>query len=119
MIHRGFICTLVLIALLDLSCKSPKSEIQIPENVLSKDSMASLLTDIHLLEAVVDLNLSPSGVAAIQPDKYYPVFAKHHTTRTQYDSSLAYYSANIALLNSIYDEVIANLSRKQAELNKH
>jgi hypothetical protein len=105
--------------LFTMACSSPTPEVAVPVNVLSKDSIAAILVDIHLLEAVIDLNLVPGGNDLKNNQKYYPVFKKHNITRQQYDSSMVFYSSNPALLNQIYDNVIAALSRKQAELNKH
>lgn len=78
--------------------------------------MVNILTDVQILEATIDLNIV-SGTA--KTDNHSSIFKKHHITRQQYDSSMLFYSSHPELLTQIYDKVIAELSKKQVELNKH
>ncbi len=104
--------------LLSTACNSPEPQVVIPSNMISEDSMVRILVDVHLVEASINMGLLNNPVNPTQTDKIYPVFKKHSITRQQYDSSLNFYSSNPQLLNKIYERVIANLSQKQAELNR-
>ena len=110
---------LTFFILTSFACNSSAPEVIIPPEVMSKDSMVSILVDVHLLEATIDLGIMQGAIDPKQADKYYPVFKKHNITRQQYDKNLLFYSSHPELLDQIYDKVIAGLSRKQAELNKH
>lgn len=110
-----FICILSLSLFLFADCRSHSTEAVPPSTVLSKDSMLSVLTDLQLLEAGIDLGLVPITGALIQPEKLYVVFKKHGISRGCYDSSLVFYSAHPELLSKIYEKLISDLSKKQAE----
>jgi hypothetical protein len=110
--------SLFFLLLLLFACNSSTEEVKVPSAIISQDSMAVLLTDVHLLEAAIDLNLI-STAGKQQPDKYYGIFKVHNISRQHYDSSLAFYSEHPELLNKIYDVVIERLSKKQIDLNKH
>ncbi len=113
-----FICVLSVSLLLLSDCSSPNQEVVPPLTVLSKDSMLSVLTDLQLLEAGIDLGLVPV-TRDVKSDKQFVVFKKHSISRAFYDSSLVFYSAHPELLGKIYEKLIADLSQRQAELNKH
>lgn len=108
-----------LLIFIAFACNSSKPEVTLPANVVSKDTMVDILVDVHILEATIDLGIMKSEIDLKQTDKYYPIFKKHNITRQEYDKSLLFYTSHPELLNQIYDNVIAGLSRKQAELNKH
>ena len=109
------ICLLSLSLFLLADCRSHSPEVVPPSTVLSKDSMLSVLTDLQLLEAGIDLGLVPITGATVRPDKQYAVFKKHGISRAYYDSSLVFYSAHPELLSKIYEKLISDLSKKQAE----
>ncbi len=103
-----------------VACTSSNAPVVIPATVLPKDSMVSLLVDIHLLEASIDqgmINGTVKGNAnAAHPVTCYRIFESHHTTRSAYDRSMAFYCAHPDLLAKLYEQVISELSRKQIGL---
>jgi hypothetical protein len=99
------------------ACNSAKTEIAIPSGILTKDSMVSVLVDLQLLQATIDLGLI-SGVEKPK-DKFYNIFKNHGISRSQYDSSLEFYSSHPETLSKMYVKIISELSRKQAKLAKH
>ena len=101
------------------ACKSHPGEVAIPRSILEKDTMLSVLKDLSLLEAGIDLGLVPGAGTPSQPDKYYTIFKKHSISKGEYDSSLVFYSSHPELLSKIYEKLITDLSKSQAELNKH
>lgn len=113
---NGIFALLIFIA---FACNPSKPEVTLPANIVSKDTMVGILVDVHILEATIDLGIMKSEIDLKQTDKYYSIFKKHNITRKEYDKSLLFYTSHPELLNQIYDNVIAGLSRKQAELNKH
>jgi hypothetical protein len=94
--------------------------VEIPENMLSKEKMAKVMVDIHLLEASMNLNafhpqkqVEVNNVIPFQED----VLKKHNITKKQYDESFYFYSRNPKLLGEVYDMVLSDLSQMQAEVN--
>lgn len=104
----------IYIAFLALSlaaCGSEKKE-KIPAGILPKEKMIAVITDLHVAEAAINLNL-------LRPDSLYDVYEKNKITKQQYDSSFKYYSLNPEKLVEIYNEVLNEISKKQAEFAKY
>jgi len=96
-----------------ISCKN-KNQAEIPSNILSKDEMVGVLTDVYILESSVDLNLVSGSVNKKDSSLFYDVFTNNKVTKKQYEESLAFYKIHPELLNEIYDSVLTSLNRKQA-----
>jgi hypothetical protein len=97
-----------------ISCKQNKPD-EIPENILAKDKMILVLTDMHILESAINLNLVSANFTANDSVMFYNVFENNHTSKKQYEESLNFYKSHPKLLNELYDSVLVLLSRKQAE----
>ena len=79
--------------------------------------MVSILTEIHLAQAVVATNV-PGDTARFTTGDYLPsIFKKYHTTQQRFDKSLRFYSGQPVLLDSIYKEVLDELNRKEGEID--
>jgi hypothetical protein len=93
--------------------------VPIPDNVLSKEKMAQILTDMHLLEASMNLNIANTVVTVETPDmenNVRLVLKKNAVTKEQYETSFAFYTAHTELLSEIYTEVLNDLSKLQAKV---
>lgn len=95
-----------------------KKEVKIPDNILSKEKMTAVLTDVHIVEAMINLNLVRIGNTPQDTTNYYNIFKKNNTSRKQYEDSFKFYSDHPELFKEIYDGVLIELSKKQAEVNK-
>lgn len=99
-----------------VACSEKKVE-QIPANILSKEKMAELLLDVHLLESAISINTI--SIDKSNPDDPLPTFnvlKKHHVSKQTYDSSFVYYADHPNQLSEIYQEVLDSLSRLQANV---
>lgn len=90
------------------------------EKVLSKRKMASILTDIHIADAVLntqryDLNRLENLDSLYL---YKEVFEKNDVTRDEFVSSLQYYSKYPRRLDEIYTLVVNDLSSRQESLRE-
>ena len=99
------------------SCK-PK-EAKIPAGILPKEQMVSVLTDVHLAEAALTLNTKNDSAALVAAGYYNFIYQSHRITKKQFDESLDFYTKHPELLEKIYEEVINELSKKQAEAVNH
>lgn len=93
-----------------------KKEEKIPENILPKDKMIKVMVDVHIAEAAIQnkylsLNDSTKKIAA---GYYRNLFEKNKITEQQFRESFLYYAHHLDLFNKIYEEVINELSKKQA-----
>jgi hypothetical protein len=85
--------------------------------VASPDSMVSILTDIHLLDGVVNtVNLKDTAMDSLARADYNIVLAKHGMDRRSFEESIHYYAFHAEELDKIYEKVIINLGKKESEL---
>jgi hypothetical protein len=109
---------LLLIFLLPLlfSCSDP-DVIVVPDSVLPKEKMADVMVDIHLLEATLNIHAGGNDKDLV-PAKIN-IYEKHQISKTQFEESYKFYTENPELLAEIYQKVLDNLSKLQAEtMNK-
>ncbi|MBL0330708.1 MAG: DUF4296 domain-containing protein [Bacteroidetes bacterium] len=110
------IITLFCIVFLS-ACTSIEDRVDIPDTVLSQQKMSEVLVDVHLLEASLNVNAYSKGQVImnnIQPDS--DILKKNAITKEQYDSSFNFYAQNPILLAEVYQLVLNNLSKMQAEV---
>jgi len=107
--------SLFIFCLLSASCGNG-NKIKIPKDVISKDSMVEVITDVHLVQASQRLGVVIDSADTGQFTSFEYVWRKHHITENQYKKSLDFYTLNPSLLDSIYENVLNNLSKQKAEL---
>jgi hypothetical protein len=106
---------IAILLCISLFACSEKKSVSIPDTVLSKEKMAVVLVDIHLMEACMNMNINNdknSGSAPLVAD----VFKKNKITKKQYDESFEFYTQNPQLLGEIYQSVLNDLSKMQAQV---
>ena len=79
--------------------------------------MAAVITDIHLSEAETSLRTFPDSTSS-EKVSFNKIFEKHSITKKQYEESLSFYIDNPELLDSVYTNVLNELSKKQGEVAK-
>ena len=109
--QRLTIFFLLGIFLLSLSC-SRKSDL-----VLSKKEMASLLTDVHKGESLIEINHNQFSSDSMRRVMKQSVLDAHGVTQQQWDSSLSYYGRNIEQYIELYDIVIEGLEQELKNVN--
>jgi len=88
-----------------------ESELKVPDEVIPRDSMIMLMADIHLAEA----RLLLGGGGGEMKNKYLQnVLYKHGTDTARFNRSFNFYSAHPDYFTKMYDEVIVEISRRQA-----
>jgi hypothetical protein len=119
------------------SCGSKQEEVSVtadpPEDLIPREKMVLVLADVHLLESVIGFKapnggsrtpfkLTPTDQIQMLPDKpnpvavpYYEIFSRHGYTRDQYERSLQWYALDAEEYSLMYDEVINELTRRQAQ----
>lgn len=97
------------------SCK--EKTVIIPDSVLAQDTIAAILVDMQLAEAMkIKAGITDSLAKDSLLVQYALIFKKHHISQEQFEQSFAFYKANPKLLEEIYDKTINELSRMQAML---
>jgi hypothetical protein len=86
-----------------------------PTHLLNKAQMAELLTQVHLLEAAVNLkNAQNQSLNKRDSLPYNDIFRKYNIDYAQFQENYKYYASTPKELETIYDEVITDLTRMQA-----
>lgn len=73
--------------------------------------MATVLTDLSLMEAAVNAQTNPGT----NPDSTikFNLYKQHMISREQYESSLKYYSSHPSEFKEVYDIVLKNLNQQK------
>lgn len=101
---------LIALGLISLSCR------RTPSGVLSKKEMSRLLADMHIAESVVDLNQNEYHSDSMKRVLKESVLRHHGVTQETFDTSLVWYGQHLDMYIKVYDDVIANLEKRNREL---
>jgi hypothetical protein len=105
--------TLMLSLLFFVACNNPK--VTIPADVIKPDSMVMVLADVHVAEAsLVQKNIQGKSGNNYAASFYKYVFEKNKITPAQYQKSIEFYASNPDIYKTIYEQVITELSKRQA-----
>ncbi|HDO06073.1 MAG TPA: DUF4296 domain-containing protein [Bacteroidetes bacterium] len=118
--QKPFILLLILLAFIFSGCyKVNKDIVKKPVNLIPKDKMAGILTDMELIEGAVVYNRTHYPEYTDIEKSYYEVLFDHyHVTKSQIKASLNYYNSQGDEVAKIYDKVLSKLSEEQGILNE-
>ncbi len=83
-----------------------------PEGILSKEKMANVLTDIHLVDGYAS-TMATDSAQIKTPVLYQSVYKKYQTNAAQFKKSMAYYSNYPEKMQEIYTQVTRTLKKLQ------
>jgi hypothetical protein len=89
--------------------------VEIPADVINRDEMASILTDISLAQASYSVRVHADSVKYKMSDYVNQVLIQHSTEKDKFLLSLKFYGEHPEVLQQVYDSVITNLSKLQGE----
>ena len=105
---------IVCIAL--LSCNSHE---KVSEGILPDSTMKSILIDISIVDASYNVSSTSPQAPKFKTELFYEqVMKDHHTTRAEFNRSMAYYSQNTKKLQKIYEDALIDLTKRQIESNR-
>jgi hypothetical protein len=113
--------TLFFIALimLSLGCK-PANKQSKPKNIIGRDTMVMILADIHLLETSLGIKVfEDRKMNETRNHIKEKIYKKYLVNKKQFRLSYDYYAMQSATIDSIYIDVISEISKRQAELKKN
>ena len=103
------------IALSFCLCLAGCSEVKIPEDVMSEDTMAQFLQDAYLLEGFYAIEtgfhydtLKPQMLAS-----YDSILASYDLSRADFEHSVLWYTHHPDIYQRVHDTVIARLDAMQ------
>lgn len=106
------ICSFLFVCML-LSCGGKEEAVDIPSNILPKEKMVQVITEVHIAEAQAHIKTLPDSTST-EAISFQKIFEKQSITKQEYEESLAFYIDHPVLLDSIYVQVLNELSKMQA-----
>ena len=105
----------LIICIAILSCNSQD---KVSEGILPDSTMKSILIDFSIVDASYNVSASSPQAPKFKAELFYEqVLKDHHTSREQFNRSMAYYSQNTKKLQKIYEDALVELSKRQMESN--
>jgi hypothetical protein len=97
--------------------KQPSLPEQAPEGIISRDSMIMIMTDCFIAEgASKQVQVQHKNVLLHANVFFIKVFEKYDITYQEYKKSLEYYHQYPRAVDALYDDVLQQLSEKEAEI---
>ena len=109
---------LSILACLLYSCTN--NEVKIPENILSETAFENILTEIHLSEAVFELNKTKNmqDAKATLSNNYTSIYSEYKISAIDFKNTLNFYSQHPEKLEEIYSNVLEELNEERSTLNQ-
>ncbi len=89
-----------------------------PNAPVSEEKLTQVLFDIHTAEALVEGEVQDirDSIARVY---YAQICQKHNITQADFDSTMAVYTRNPVLLDTIYNRVLRRVKAERDSLTKH
>lgn len=105
----------IIIVVLIYSCTN---EIKTPEYIIPHDKMVKIIGDIHIIDGLFTVNNVRRKFAKDSIDYYNAIFTNYGYTRSDFDTSINFYSNNIDDYDKIYEEVLNRLNEMETIIKK-
>jgi hypothetical protein len=109
------IILIIASAILLSACHEPV--VEKPKNLVPRDRIVEMLTDMHIAESVFQ-NRRYSSEQLFQfteADFYYSILKKYNISDTTFEKSLIYYSSHPKEFEKIYSRVLNKLNEMEQE----
>lgn len=93
-----------------------KTEPVIPDILLSKSQMVDMLTEIQITEANFRIAKNRTLAVDEKPKYYDRILREYGITLKQMKDNMEYYHNSPEIMEEIYEQVLANLSKIQSEV---
>lgn len=100
------------------ACSTPPGYIEPPSNLLSKEKMAAVLVDMHIVEGASTFN-KIKGDTLEATDYIKKIYDKHGITDTLFKTSFSYYSKMPGEYEGVYEIVVEELNKIDVEYVKN
>ena len=102
------------IFLLVMACK--EKSVPVPEEVIQKDKMKTILIDIHVADAVAETKAQAGMNEKLLTEEYHQqIFKNHQVTQQLFVESMKFYESNPKLLDEMYAGIQDELSKREAK----
>ncbi len=83
-----------------------------PEGVIPEKKMRDVMIDLHIAQAMIYDDPQRYGTFEQRRALFNDVFAKHHLTEAEYDSSLMWYGRNLDIYMGVCDMALEEVDRR-------
>jgi len=99
--------------------KKKQDKTALPPNVLGRDRFSSLLVDFAIAESASNLNIRNVQIQKVDSAYAFDPLKDHGVRKSQYDSTLLFYSQHPTLYRQVYDSMLVKLAEiKMKRLEK-
>ena len=117
--QKSFILFVLLALLLSGCYKVNKLEVKKPANLIPKEKMVDILTDMEIIQGAAVISRERYlGYKDIEKSYYQALFNHYHISESQIRSSMDYYNNQGDEMAGIYDKVMSKLTEKQTILDE-
>jgi len=92
----------------------------VPSDIIPMTKMENILIDMHIVDAVAETRTMGSGATEMKfTEQYYlQIYKNYGITKEEFLKSYLFYQNNPILLNKLYDDVLSEMSKREAQMNK-
>ncbi len=113
---KNIILILSVLVTLNSCYNVNESVTQVPDNLISKEKLTQILTDIQVVEAGFIVSENRNGVRDLKPQYYTAVLESHNITLVDLRQNVNYYQSSPKVMEEIYEDVLAKLSKMQSDV---
>lgn len=109
----------LLLGFLCIMAACSESKVEVPSNVIPRDTMIAILADVHLAEANIQvLSLGRSDSTKEEAYGLYRfILSKYRINDEKLRRSFEFYRSEPEYFHEMYNEVLTRLSEKQATVH--
>lgn len=106
----------LILLIFSISCINQGKE---PDYVIPKEDMVEIIIDLHLADGMLSVNEIRQELVRKDTINYYEaILDAYGYNRSDFDTSVYYYSKHIDKYDQIYGEVLNRLNEMETELKK-
>ena len=91
----------------------------VPSDIIPINKMESILIDMHISDAVAEVKtMGDINEKRLTQQYYAQIYKNHGITKEEFLKSYLFYENNPILLNKIYDDILGQMSKREAQINK-
>jgi len=110
---------LLLYGILFLLAACGKTLPKVPSDIIQQKKMIQILVEVHIADAVLEhINGTDKRVPEQTTAMYNQIYKNYGITREDFLKSYYFYETQPELMDKLYEELLTELSKKQAQLSK-
>ncbi len=91
----------------------------VPSDIIPVNKMESVLIDMHISDAVAEIKtMGDINEKRLTEQYYQQIYKNYGITKEEFLKSYTFYENNPVLLNKIYDDILGEMSKREAKINK-